>query len=176
MHQMVYSEGERPNSPRTQRFVWTWQETRKKNPLIRKVNRSHHPYNAPFTYANRHMKTTDQVLLFTLRYFLPKHDIITVEQVLCAAILMCCFSCINPSNTELNPICPLLALFGAHHILHVSRIKVNVHMDTVGKVLVPLSAPFHALNAQYTCIVLHMLCSSHPNFFPSSSSHKHPVQ
>jgi hypothetical protein len=27
----------------------------------------------------------------------------------------------NPLNTELNPICPLLALFGAHHILHVSR-------------------------------------------------------
>jgi len=26
-------------------------------------------------------------------------------------------------NVQLNPICPLLALFGAHHILHVSRIK-----------------------------------------------------
>jgi len=28
---------------------------------------------------------------------------------------------INPLNAELNPICHLLALFGAHHILHVSR-------------------------------------------------------
>jgi hypothetical protein len=28
---------------------------------------------------------------------------------------------INPLNTELNPICPLLALFGAHQSLHVSR-------------------------------------------------------
>jgi hypothetical protein len=27
----------------------------------------------------------------------------------------------NPLNAKLNPICPLLALFGAHHILHVSR-------------------------------------------------------
>jgi hypothetical protein len=27
----------------------------------------------------------------------------------------------NPLNAELNPICSLLALFGAHHILHVSR-------------------------------------------------------
>jgi len=27
----------------------------------------------------------------------------------------------NPLNAELNPICPLLALFWAHHILHVSR-------------------------------------------------------
>ena len=32
---------------------------------------------------------------------------------------------INPLNTELNPICHLLALLGAHHILHVSRIRVN---------------------------------------------------
>ena len=32
---------------------------------------------------------------------------------------------LNPLNVELNPICHLLALFGAHHILHVSRIRVN---------------------------------------------------
>jgi hypothetical protein len=32
---------------------------------------------------------------------------------------------INPLNAELNSICHLLALLGAHHILHVSRIKVN---------------------------------------------------
>ena len=35
------------------------------------------------------------------------------------------FSYINPLNAELNPTCRLLALFGAHHILHVSRIRVN---------------------------------------------------
>jgi len=34
--------------------------------------------------------------------------------------------CINPLNVKLNPICHLLALLGAHHILHVSRIRVNV--------------------------------------------------
>ena len=28
---------------------------------------------------------------------------------------------LNPLNAELNPISPLLALFGAHHILHISR-------------------------------------------------------
>jgi len=27
---------------------------------------------------------------------------------------------INPLNATLNPTCPLLALFGAHHILHIS--------------------------------------------------------
>ena len=32
---------------------------------------------------------------------------------------------INPLNAELNPICRLLALLGAHHILHVSRLRVN---------------------------------------------------
>jgi hypothetical protein len=32
---------------------------------------------------------------------------------------------INPLNTKLNPICHLLALLGAHHILHVSRIRVK---------------------------------------------------
>jgi len=34
--------------------------------------------------------------------------------------------CFNPLNAELNPICHLLALLGAHHILHVSRRRVNV--------------------------------------------------
>ena len=32
---------------------------------------------------------------------------------------------INPLNAKLNSICHLLALLGAHHILHVSRIRVN---------------------------------------------------
>jgi hypothetical protein len=32
---------------------------------------------------------------------------------------------INPLNAKLNPICYLLALLGAHHILHVSRVRVK---------------------------------------------------
>jgi len=32
---------------------------------------------------------------------------------------------INPLNAQLNPTCHLLALIGAHHILHVSRLRVN---------------------------------------------------
>ena len=35
-------------------------------------------------------------------------------------------SFINPLNPELNPICYLLALLGAHHFLHVSRIRVKL--------------------------------------------------
>jgi hypothetical protein len=35
---------------------------------------------------------------------------------------------INLLNAELNPVCHLLALLGAHHILHVSRIRVKVFL------------------------------------------------
>ena len=33
---------------------------------------------------------------------------------------------INPLEPELNPICYLLALLGAHYFLHVSRIRVKL--------------------------------------------------
>ena len=34
---------------------------------------------------------------------------------------------INPIKAKLNPICQLLALLGAHHIFHVSRVRVNIN-------------------------------------------------
>ena len=37
-----------------------------------------------------------------------------------------CIYIFNPLNPELNPICYLLALLGAHHFLHVSRIRVKL--------------------------------------------------
>jgi hypothetical protein len=37
----------------------------------------------------------------------------------------CMFPRLNPLKAELNPICHLLALLGAHHILHVRRIRIN---------------------------------------------------
>jgi hypothetical protein len=40
--------------------------------------------------------------------------------------LWCVIFKINPLKAELNPICHLLALLGAHHIFHVSRIRVNI--------------------------------------------------
>jgi len=43
----------------------------------------------------------------------------------------------NPLNAELNPISHLLALLGAHHILHVSKIRVKdeylVHTKNVAQ-------------------------------------------
>jgi len=37
--------------------------------------------------------------------------------------MLCSF--FNPLNTELNPICHLLALLGVHYFLHISRIRVK---------------------------------------------------
>jgi hypothetical protein len=39
---------------------------------------------------------------------------------------------INPLNAELNPICHLLALLGAHHILHISRIRIKLDLKSTG--------------------------------------------
>ena len=39
------------------------------------------------------------------------------------------FLTFNPLNAELNPICHLLALAGAHHFVHVSRVRVKDGMD-----------------------------------------------
>jgi len=36
---------------------------------------------------------------------------------------------LNPLNAKLNPICHLLVLLGAHHILDVSRIRVNIRLQ-----------------------------------------------
>jgi len=41
-------------------------------------------------------------------------------------IVLASIFAINPSKPELNPICYLLALLGAHHFLHVSRIRVKL--------------------------------------------------
>jgi hypothetical protein len=36
------------------------------------------------------------------------------------------YGAINPLNAKLNPICHLLALLGAHPLLHISKIRVNL--------------------------------------------------
>jgi len=35
---------------------------------------------------------------------------------------------LNPSNADLNPICHLLVLLGAHPLLHISRIRVKTEL------------------------------------------------
>jgi hypothetical protein len=59
---------------------------------------------------------------------------------------------VNPLNTELNPVCHFLALLGAHHILHVSRIRVKWHqLDiTVSQIMQNSSQHFCTLCCQTT--------------------------
>jgi len=40
----------------------------------------------------------------------------------------------NPLKVKLSPTCHLLALLGAHHILHVSSIMVNHHREKLAKI------------------------------------------
>ena len=47
--------------------------------------------------------------------------------IMVAAIIVIAVLMINPLNAELNPILHLLALVGARHIVHVSRIGVKSH-------------------------------------------------
>ena len=47
------------------------------------------------------------------------------------AIRILQFYFFNPSNATLNPICHLLALLGAHHILHVSGLMVNNYFNNI---------------------------------------------
>jgi hypothetical protein len=50
---------------------------------------------------------------------------------------------INPLNAELIPICHPLALLGAHHILHVSRVRFKlVYMRISWNMLICLSKSF----------------------------------
>jgi hypothetical protein len=49
------------------------------------------------------------------------------------SVILTVFFIIDPLNAELNPICHLLALLGAHHILHVSRIRVKTSLFTEGR-------------------------------------------
>jgi hypothetical protein len=48
---------------------------------------------------------------------------------------------INPLNAESNPICHLLALLGAHHIFHVSRIRVKFYVSGMSWRPLPTQAP-----------------------------------
>jgi hypothetical protein len=59
----------------------------------------------------------DDVLLAILTSY--KRKLVTIYAVSTA------LTSINTLNAELNPMCCLLALLGAHHFLHVSRIRVK---------------------------------------------------
>jgi hypothetical protein len=75
---------------------------------------------------------TSSTVLFTLAH--RGHDFRKKNQYKICVLIFCTtrYSCqilINPLNAELNPIYHLLALLGAHHILHVSRIRVKLEIS-----------------------------------------------
>jgi len=41
---------------------------------------------------------------------------------------------INPLNAELNPICHLLVLLAAHHIFHLTGLRINLAMNQMLKI------------------------------------------
>jgi hypothetical protein len=51
-----------------------------------------------------------------------------ISEVFAASVFRVAPSWINPLNAKLNPICHLLALLGAHPILHINRIRVKLKM------------------------------------------------
>jgi hypothetical protein len=46
-----------------------------------------------------------------------------------SSVVVSYFTRINPLNAELIRICHLLALLGAHHILHLRRVRVKIEFS-----------------------------------------------
>jgi len=57
---------------------------------------------------------------------LRSYQIQTLDEVAFIIVSEIINKSLNPLNPELNPICYLLALLGAHHFLHVGRIRVKL--------------------------------------------------
>ena len=67
--------------------------------------------------------------MWQLMFFLNCHLNVSLLNFLFHLLVNFCMSgrkLFNPLNPELIPICYLLALLGAHHFLHVSRIRVKL--------------------------------------------------
>ena len=72
------------------------------------------------------------------------------------------FFLFNPLNAELNPIRHLLALVGARHIVHVSRIRVNIAKwsstmhgtNNIKFILTPVPCIFFIYNSTNYCTIL----------------------
>ena len=70
---------------------------------------------------------------------------------------------INPLNTELNPICHLLALLGAHHIHHISGVRVKGHFNPLNAQLNPICHLLALLGAHHILHVRRISVKGHFN-------------
>ena len=94
------------------------------------------PWNTPITFVmSARLSVSPSVARLPLTGFPWHFDIWDFHETLSRIIKMWLKSgeknyrlpyIINTLNPELNPICYLLALLGAHHFLHVSRIRVKL--------------------------------------------------
>jgi len=73
-------------------------------------------------------------MLLIAEVFSPDHGLTEtsnfVQRNQFIVVLMEYYVIINSLNAELNPTCHFLALLVAHHILHVSSIRVNSYINT----------------------------------------------
>jgi len=69
----------------------------------------------------------------------------------------------NPLNAQLNPICHLLLLLRAHHILHVSRIMVKGHFNPLNAQLNPICHLLLLLRAHHILHVSRIRVKGHFN-------------
>ena len=60
---------------------------------------------------------------------------------------------LNPLNAKLNPIYHPLALLGAHHIFHVSRVRVKGYFNSLNAELNPICHVLALLGAHH---ILHV--------------------
>jgi len=75
------------------------------------------------------------------------------------------YYCVNPLKAKLNPICHLLALLEAHHILHVSRVRVKLVLIIYSHLCLSFQSGRFPLwfrtGTVFTVIYLHAVLSAH---------------
>jgi len=71
----------------------------------------------------------------------------------------------NPLNAELNPICHLLALLEAHHILHVSRVRVQAECNNTRLYIKTDSEPPPPTHTHTLLKVFHMIIRINSDYF-----------
>ena len=85
-----------------------------------------------------------------------------LQHVMVSLNVAACGGLIHPLNVELNPICHLRTLLGAHHILHVGSIRVKI---ALGFIWVSNEVNQLHTNSQYIyfnfCTYFGQLCAHH---------------
>jgi len=79
----------------------------------------------PPTLQGKAPKEIHAILIETLACFLPSRAKDLSAPLYFGSTVTTFITVINPLNAELNPICHLLALLGAHHILHFRGLRVK---------------------------------------------------